>query len=355
MESSRKSVDEVRQFLDSSSCPDEYNPQKSEKTDEPLDVLFKQLQLYISGQIPLMRDLRHLGSSFKNHFNKSNTFNFQPTLENDTDFLKLSGQVEELLKGDMIATTAGQVHDLSSFWFKTIVGEVNDLKAQVGQVQKLVRDINREFAENKFTDVIQLVELQVEESSNNRLMRMLVSLADYIEENTLFFEKGLFADDEKVRHTNQTLMSKMCNVLDNLNTSPSLMQLTLADSFKLSFRVTENGNASNWVERLSGWGSEGTGIMAKTMINIVLLHINRKQYRIGRKQDAECCLHCIIDEVGKIHTTNLKGMLQFANARNILLVNGSPQPQNSSSYKRTYLLQKVADNITRADMILEQN
>lgn len=355
LESSRKSVDEVRQFLDSSSCPDEYNPQKSEKTDEPLDVLFKQLQLYISGQIPLMRDLRHLGSSFKNHFNKSNTFNFQPTLENDTDFLKLSGQVEELLKGDMIATTAGQVHDLSSFWFKTIVGEVNDLKAQVGQVQKLVRDINREFAENKFTDVIQLVELQVEESSNNRLMRMLVSLADYIEENTLFFEKGLFADDEKVRHTNQTLMSKMCNVLDNLNTSPSLMQLTLADSFKLSFRVTENGNASNWVERLSGWGSEGTGIMVKTMINIVLLHINRKQYRIGRKQDAECCLHCIIDEVGKIHTTNLKGMLQFANARNILLVNGSPQPQNSSSYKRTYLLQKVADNITRADMILEQN
>ena len=106
---------------------------------------------------------------------------------------------------------------------------------------------------------------------------------------------------------------------------------------------------------MSGWGSEGTGIMVKTMINIVLLHINRKQYRIGRKQDAECCLHCIIDEVGKIHTTNLKGMLQFANARNILLVNGSPQPQNSSSYKRTYLLQKVADNITRADMILEQN
>ena len=48
-----------------------------------------------------------------------------------------------------------------------------------------------------------------------------------------------------------------------------------------------------------------------------------------------------MDEIGRLHPNNVKGILRFANERNILLINGSPTSQNAIDYKYTYKLAKV--------------
>jgi hypothetical protein len=48
----------------------------------------------------------------------------------------------------------------------------------------------------------------------------------------------------------------------------------------------------------------------------------------------------MMDEIGRLHPSNIKGILRFANERNILLINGSPISQNATDYKYTYKLSK---------------
>lgn len=48
----------------------------------------------------------------------------------------------------------------------------------------------------------------------------------------------------------------------------------------------------------------------------------------------------MMDEIGKLHPNNVKGILDFANSRNILLINSSPTTYNVTVYKHTYLLSK---------------
>ena len=40
-------------------------------------------------------------------------------------------------------------------------------------------------------------------------------------------------------------------------------------------------------------------------------------------------LHCMMDEIGKLHPNNVNGILKFANDRNIILINGSPTERSA--------------------------
>lgn len=63
-------------------------------------------------------------------------------------------------------------------------------------------------------------------------------------------------------------------------------------------------------------------------------------------------VHCMMDEIGKLHPNNVKGILEFANCRNILLINSSPTTYNVEDYKYTYLLSKDAKSNTRVVSLL---
>jgi len=73
------------------------------------------------------------------------------------------------------------------------------------------------------------------------------------------------------------------------------------------------------------------------MINISLLNVFKID---ASKKFKDFKLHCMMDEIGTLHPTNQKGILRFANERNILLINGSPTSQNATDYKYTYKLAK---------------
>ena len=117
----------------------------------------------------------------------------------------------------------------------------------------------------------------------------------------------------------------------------SRTRLTLGDTFQLQFRIQENDNDTGWVEKISSVGSDGTDVLVKAMVNIMLINVFKERVS-GRFTDFR--IHCVMDEIGKLHPSNIKGILDFAGARNIYLVNGSPVPYNVADYKHTYLLTK---------------
>jgi len=88
---------------------------------------------------------------------------------------------------------------------------------------------------------------------------------------------------------------------------------------------------------LSNVGSNGTDVLVKSMIYINLLHIFKSS---GKKQADEALLHCLIDEVGILHDSNVTGLITFAGERNIHLINGSPNSHNEQDYKHIYIFRK---------------
>ena len=65
-------------------------------------------------------------------------------------------------------------------------------------------------------------------------------------------------------------------------------------------------------------------------------------------------LHCMLDEIGKLHPNNIKGILDFANSRNILLINSSPTSYNATDYKYTYKLGKDVRNVTTVHRLIKK-
>jgi len=68
-----------------------------------------------------------------------------------------------------------------------------------------------------------------------------------------------------------------------------------------------------------------------------------------------------MDEIGRLHPNNVKGILRFANERNILLINGSPTSQNATDYKYTYKLAKEQSRagskkyLTKVNRLIKMN
>ena len=129
-------------------------------------------------------------------------------------------------------------------------------------------------------------------------------------------------------------------------------EITLSDSFELLFKIVENDNDTGWVEKLTNVGSEGTDVLVKAMINIMLLNVFKE--KASKKQTDDFRLHCMMDEIGKLHPNNVKGILKFANDRNILLINSSPTSLNATDYRYTCLLSKNSKNVTSVKRLVKK-
>ena len=49
-------------------------------------------------------------------------------------------------------------------------------------------------------------------------------------------------------------------------------------------------------------------------------------------------MHCMMDEIGKLADENIKGIVDFANARDIYIVNSAPKAHSPLSYRHIYML-----------------
>lgn len=88
--------------------------------------------------------------------------------------------------------------------------------------------------------------------------------------------------------------------MKHLLDDPGRKQLVLADTFKLEFRVKENDNDTGWVEKIANVGSDGTDILVKAMVNIMLINVFKEK---ASRKFGDFKIHCMMDEIGKLHPT----------------------------------------------------
>ena len=183
------------------------------------------------------------------------------------------------------------------------------------------------------------------------MVQLMKHIKEFNDENQFAMgEQNLFstANHEEV---NQKAVGHLLDFMKALTANPQRSLLTLSDLFQLQFRIVENDNDTGWADKLSHVGSEGTDTLVKAMINIMLINVFKE--KVSRKF-GDFRIHCMMDEIGKLHPQNVKGILHFANARNILLINSSPTTYNVTDYRYTYLLRKDSHSKTIIHPLISQ-
>ena len=158
----------------------------------------------------------------------------------------------------------------------------------------------------------------------------------------------LFSQDSRME-VNEKAVKYLYSFSRQLRDNPSRKSLVLSDTFNLQFRVKENDNDTGWTEKIANVGSDGTDILVKAMVNIMLINVFKEK---ASRKFGDFRIHCMMDEIGKLHPNNVKGILAFANCRNIVLVNSSPTTYNVEDYRYTYLLSKDAQSFTQVVPLL---
>ena len=345
----KDSLERVRTFMENPTCPEYLVEIASKQTQEQLSVILDQLRDNISSQQQRMEEFKKAVSAFKNNFSPQNTFHFRTEFNSDTDYTEFASELNEFISNRKIeeyrTRTSGQYANI----IKRIAREVGDLNQHNADIKSTINEINRDFRENNFAGVIKDIELRAVESSD-RLMQQLLNIKKVDEE--FCFDIGnlnLFSDEESLNRINEQAVKLLMGVIDLMDAEQKRERITLSDTFKLEFKVKENDNDTNWVEKLSNVGSDGTDILVKSMVNIMLINVFKR--KISRRF-GDFKLHCMMDEIGKLHPDNVEGILKFANVRNIFLINSSPTTYNAQVYKYTYSLSKDEKSNTTVKTLL---
>lgn len=292
--------------------------------------------------IDIFKSLQQATNAFNGNFSSKNAFSFEVQLNTDQDYLRFAEELKEFIEEDKIHEYEKRVNERFSHIIQLIGRETTELNSKKGDIEKVIKKINDDFTQKNFVEAIKEMEIRTLESSNS-IVKLLVKIQEFNDENSLFLgETSLFtsADSGSKNQKAVELLKELVKAIERYKNK----SLTLSESFDLEFKIVENDNDSGWVEKLSNVGSEGTDVLVKAMINILLLNVFKNS---ASKKFKDFKLHCMMDEIGRLHPNNVKGILRFANERNILLINGSPTSQNATDYKYTYKLakeQSKADN-----------
>lgn len=326
---------------------------KKTETNESCQALIAELRKKYADSRKAIELLQSKVCDFNRNFTSENIFDFNTTPETEEDYLKIASGLQEFIDNNKIdefrRRTSRKYRDI----LLRISSEINSLMKGRSDVDRVIQEINRDFKENNFVGAIKSIELKTSDS-DDKLMRLLIDIHSFVAENDYSLgELNLFSNNNK-DEVNRKVVDHLAGLSDLLLDASDRSTVSLADAFRLQFRVKENDNDTGWVERINNVGSDGTDILVKAMVNIMLINVFKK--RVAKKS-GDFIVHCMMDEIGRLHLENIKGLLQFAQSRNIYLINGSPMPYNPHDYRYTYRLTKdgvttrVARLLKRIDLI----
>lgn len=295
-------------------------------------------------------ELQEAINKFTGNFQENNLFSFKVKFTEKVEYFEFAEMLKEFMDEHKLSEYKTRVEERFAHIIRRIGIETGDLISKEGEISQVIKDINNDFVSRKFVQAIKSMELRTKESAN-RIFGLLVEIKKFNDENPFAVGKAdLFNSNEQV-NKNEKAIFLLKQLIKEMATSKE-KEINLSDSFELEFRIVENDNDSGWVEKLTNIGSEGTDVLVKAMINIMLLNVFKD--RAAKKHKDDFRLHCMMDEIGKLHPNNVKGILKFANDRNILLINSSPTSYNASDYRYTYLLAKDSNNITSVKRLVKK-
>ncbi len=351
LEHRREGLERYHQMRDNEHLvPDTYlSDEKTMKTQQDCQQLLSQLRGVVNQKRESIEKLKTVVVSFNRNFKPQNAFHFNTMPVTDADYMQIAVDLQDFMDNNKIE----EFRRRTSEHYKDIMGrisaEIGSLMKRRADVDGVIQDINRDFVEKNFAGVIKSIELRADASSD-KLMQLLISIHDYTMENALTIgELNLFSDINQ-DEVNRKVVDYLKSLSHQLQNEPNRAMVSLGDAFRLQFRVKENDNDTGWVERINNVGSDGTDILVKAMVNIMLINVFKKK---AAKKSGDFIVHCMMDEIGRLHPNNIKGILQFANSRNIYLINSSPTSYNPYDYRYTYLLSKHGVK-TRVEKLLQR-
>lgn len=289
-----------------------------------------------------MKNFRMSVTRFRDGFSSKNIFNFKTGIESDSEFIEFAENLDTFMTNNMLGEYQRRISERYTDIIRRVSKETSDMTENKSEICKIINEINSDFSRDNFVGAIKDISLR-QQPSEDKTMQLLLSIKEFNEENQYNMgEVDLFSGDDRA-DVNSKAVDYLIRFMKALQSEPDKKELTLSDSFKLEFRIVENDNDTGWIEKISNVGSDGTDILVKAMLNIMLINVFKR--RVSKKFD-DFRIHCMMDEIGKLHPSNIQGILQFANNRNILLINSSPTTFNADDYKYTYLLQKDSKNRT---------
>lgn len=295
-------------------------------------------------------ELQEIINKFTGNFQENNLFNFKIKFTEKGEYFEFAEMLKEFIDENKLSEYKTRVEERFAHIIRRIGIETGDLISKEGEISQVVRDINNDFVARNFVGAIKSMELKTDKSANS-IFQLLVEIKIFNDENTYYLGKtDLFSSNGQI-NKNEKAISLLKQLINEMAATKE-KQITLSDSFELLFKIVENDNDTGWVEKLTNVGSDGTDILVKAMINIMLLNVFKD--RAAKKHKDDFRLHCVMDEIGKLHPNNVKGILKFANDRNILLINSSPTSYNATDYRYTYLLAKDFKNVTSVKRLIRK-
>lgn len=292
-------------------------------------------------------NLKGVINEFRRKFSKNNTFSLPTVLDSDEDFCLYAESLEEFVVNN-------KINDLqqvaSKMYTDVIYRAATDFSMLLGResdIKRIVRDINNDFEKKTFAGVIRSMELRIRPSSMG-IISKLKNITEFWNDHKFDLEGVNLFSSEDVDDINKESIKYLKSLSTMLDENSDLQELRLEQTFTLEFQIQENDNTTNWVENIRNIGSEGTDILVKALINILLISVFKG--RAGQSVDFR--LHCMMDEIGRLADENIQGILSFANERGIFIVNSSPKVHRPRSYRRLYILKKDEDANTEVYPIL---
>lgn len=335
---------------DDTFCPPGSMEVGERATRKSCECIVEELKSLIVSSIKKLEEFKKAVTQFNGNFSSKNTFHFRTELISEEDYYDFASNLCEFVDNDKIADYQKRISERYTDLIRRISKEVGDLTRNESEIHRTIGDINDDFAKRNFAGVIKEILLRPLHSSD-RLMQLLLEIKKFTDENQYNMgEVDLFSQSSR-DEVNATAVRYLLSFMKFLLDDPGRKRLVLADTFKLEFRVKENDNDTGWVEKIANVGSDGTDILVKAMVNIMLINVFKEK---ASRKFGDFKIHCMMDEIGKLHPNNVKGILEFANCRNILLVNSSPTTYNVEDYRYTYLLSKDGKSNTQVVPLLSK-
>ena len=236
----------------------------------------------------------------------------------------LDGKFEQFQEG---------VSSLFSLTINQLTKQTESLLEAKQSVDGVVNKIRSMLRDLEGISVINSIDLRTQESNNTILVK-LEKLQALNDEHNFVLQADLFNFDKpKNKNAKEAIgiITDLRKELDKTNKK----ELILDDTYALEIRASENGNDTGWQVSLDEVGSNGTDVMIKAIVNIAMLSIS-----LGFKANSEhkTYFHCILDEIGVLHPSYLKELISYANNKHIRFLNGAPNRQLVSSFRRIYIL-----------------
>ncbi len=335
---------------DDTLCPVGSQEIEEKTTAKDCSAIVEDLKRQIYSDSRSLDAFKKQAQQFLGMFSAHNTFHFNVSPVTEEEFFDFASNLCEFVENDKISEYQKHISGRYTDIILRISKEVGDLTRREGDIGKTINDINRDFEERNFAGVIREIALRPLKT-NDQLMLLLLRIRDFTDENQFNMgEMDLFSTASR-EDVNAKAVKYLLAFMKGLLDEPHRKQLQVADTFKLEFRIKENDNDTGWVEKIANVGSDGTDILVKAMVNIMLINVFKEK---ASKKSGDFKIHCMMDEIGKLHPNNVKGILDFANRRNILLVNSSPTTYNVEDYKYTYLLSKDGKANTKVVQLIKR-